>query len=181
MVITFGGTMHKVLNRYYFPSLLLQILARTQQWSPQGWILDGGRIQGRIQGFGRGGGQSWRALCAAGKILLINIHFSLKPIYFIAQTSAELSTTRYASPFAYAICMQAKVSAVRDHYCREFTGVATNNYSMNFNYLAARGGNWPPIPPLDPPLVFRRILYFNWDCVSVAVRTRYTLLGGGRL
>ena len=28
------------------------------------------------------------------------------------------------------------------------TGVATNNYSMNFDYFATRGGgNWPPIPP----------------------------------
>ena len=75
---------------------------------------------------------------ARAKILLINIHYSLKPIDFIAQTSAESSTTRYASPFAYAICMQAKVFAVQGHsYC--ITGVATNNYSMNFNYLAARG------------------------------------------
>ena len=35
------------------------------------------------------------------------------------------------------------------------TGVATNYnnyYAMNFNYLATRGGNWPPIPPLDPAL-----------------------------
>ena len=57
---------------------------------------------------------------ARAKILLINIHYSLKPIDFIAQTSAESSTTRYASPFAYAIRMQAKVSAVQgDSYCRE--------------------------------------------------------------
>ena len=86
------------------------------------------------------------------KILLINIHYSLKPIDFIAQTSAESSTTRYASPFAYAICMQAKVFAVQGHsYC--ITGVATNNYSMNFNYLAARGGELAPDSlPLDPPL-----------------------------
>ena len=98
--------------------------------------------QGRIQGFGMGGTKLARA-----KILLINIHYSLKPIDFIAQTSAESSTTRYASPFAYAICMQAKVFAVQGHsYC--ITGVATNNYSMNFNYLAARGGGTGPrFPP----------------------------------
>ena len=50
--------------------------------------------------------------------------------------------------------MQAKVSAVRGHCSVESSipGVATNNYSMNFNYFATRGGNWPPIPPLDPPL-----------------------------
>ena len=86
---------------------------------------------GADPGFRKGGGQSWRALCAAGKILLINIHFSLKPIYFIAQTSAELSTTRYASPFAYAICMQAKVSAVRDHCTVEssITGQIKERYT----------------------------------------------------
>ena len=102
-------------------------------------------IQGRIQGFGMGGTKLARA-----KILLINIHYSLKPIDFIAQTSAESSTTRYASPFAYAICMQAKVFAVQGHsYC---------NYSMNFNYLAARGGELAPDSlPLDPPLVLYKV------------------------
>ena len=67
-------------------------------------------------------------------------------IVIFTATSDQPCTTRYASPFAYAICMQAKVFAVQGHsYC--ITGVATNNYSMNFNYLAARGGgNWPPIP-----------------------------------
>ena len=99
---------------------------------------------GADPGF-RNGGDKVGGRGARAKILLINIHYSLKPIDFIAQTSAESSTTRYASPFAYAICMQAKVFAVQGHsYC--ITGVATNNYSMNFNYLAARGGNWPPIP-----------------------------------
>ena len=102
-------------------------------------------------------GSSHTPSCGS-KILLINIHYSLD---FIAQTSAESSTTRYASPFAYAICMQAKVFAVQGHsYC--ITGVATNNYSMNFNYLAARGGELAPDSlPLDPPLP-----YIHFSCTN---------------
>ena len=49
------------------------------------------------------------------------------------------------------------------------TGVATNNYSMNFNYFATRGGNWPPIPPLDPPLTMKM------SALYVPVRTGRSL------
>ena len=43
------------------------------------------------------------------------------------------------------------------------TGVATNNYSMNFNYFATRGGGTGPrFPPLDPPL-YAAYKIIQWD------------------
>ena len=66
---------------------------------------------------------------------------------FITITSILLQTsessTRYAVP---SRTLYRKATRTVES---NITGVATNNYSMNFNYLSTEGGNWPPIhPPL---------------------------------
>ena len=93
-------------------------------------------------GYRNWGCQSWRAKT----LLLIFIIDFIKIDRFYC---AESSTTRYASPFAYAICMQAKFLQCEATRTVEssITEVATNNYSMNFNYLATRGGTGPRFPP----------------------------------
>ena len=60
--------------------------------------------------------------------------------------------------------------------------MATNNYSMNFNYLATRKGNWPLIPPWirhwvslplppSPYLFFSLTRLWGWKSKFIACRT----------
>ena len=91
------------------------------------------------------GGQSWRA-----KILLINIHYSSillpkRALNRVLRAMLVPSRMLYAYKRKFLQCETTRTVK------RSITGVATNNYSMNFNYLATRGGELAPDSPLDPP------------------------------
>ena len=83
------------------------------------------------------GGQSWRA-----KILLINIHYSSillpkRALNRVLRAMLVPSRMLYAYKRKFLQCETTRTVK------RSITGVATNNYSMNLNYLAMRRGTGP--------------------------------------
>ena len=86
--------------------------------------------QGRIQDIGIGG-QSWRSRTLAPKLALNRV----------LRAMLVPSRTLYACKRKFLQCEATRTVE------SSITGVATNNYSMNFNYLATRGGTGPRFSP----------------------------------